>query len=121
MMKRTKQITLIIALIAMLMLAACGEKTPSSDIESVRNSVAEAVYENASEPTTGSIGGEWSVIALARSSYDTDDEYYDKYYENLCKYVKDMKGDLSRSKFTEYARPSMALAAIEKIRRSGGL
>lgn len=114
MMKRTKQITLIIALIAMLMLAACGEKTPSSDIESVRNSVAEAVYENAPEPTTGSIGGEWSVIALAKSGYDMDDEYYDKYYENLCKYVKDMKGDLSSSKFTEYARPSMALAAIGK-------
>ena len=114
MMKRIKQITLIMVLIAMLMLAACGEKTPSADIESVQNSVAESVYENAPEPITGSIGGEWSVIALARSDYGPGDEYYDKYYENLCKYVKDMKGDLSGSKFTEYARPSMALAAIGK-------
>lgn len=113
-MKRIKQIAPVMALIVMLMLAACGEKMPSADIESVRNSVAESVYENVPEPITGSIGGEWSVIALAKSSYDIGDEYYDKYYETLCKYVKDMKGNLSSSKFTEYARPSITLAAIGK-------
>ena len=55
-------------------------------------------------------GGEWLVIALARSGRDVPDSYYD----SVVKAVQSAKGQLSDKKSTEYARTILALTAIGK-------
>ncbi len=64
------------------------------------------------DPQIGSIGGEWSVIGLARSGYVTDTEYYDTYYGNVEEYVSAHGGILDERKYTEYSRVALALSAI---------
>lgn len=65
-------------------------------------------------PEFGSVGGEWAVIALARSGRTTEDGYFEKYYENLERYVKKEKGMLHDFKYTEYSRAALAVTAIGK-------
>lgn len=65
-----------------------------------------------SNPTISQIGGEWTVIGLAR--YEEDKEYFDNYYKNVEAYVKENNGVLHERKYTEYSRVVLALTAIGK-------
>lgn len=64
-------------------------------------------------PTYGSVGGEWLIIGLARYGSLTQ-AYLDKYVNNLETEVKKKSGILSDKKYTEYARVVLALTAIEQ-------
>ena len=66
-------------------------------------------------PATGSIGGEWAVLGLARSGRDVPD--VDAYYASVVEYVQkamDENGRLNRSRSTENSRLILALTAIGK-------
>lgn len=65
-------------------------------------------------PTVSSVGGEWTVIGLARSEADVPQDYYDSYYRNVVDYVKAKDGVLHSRKYTEYSRVILALTAIGK-------
>jgi len=65
-------------------------------------------------PIVGSIGGEWSIIGLARSGQPVPENYYDQYYNNVVTKMIECKGKLHRVKYTEYSRVALALAAIGK-------
>ena len=65
-------------------------------------------------PCVAAVGGEWTVIGLARSGYDVDDAYFEKYYANVLSYVKSKNGILHSRKYTEYSRVVIALTAIGK-------
>ncbi len=65
-------------------------------------------------PTVASVGGEWTVIGLARSGLEVENEYFETYYANVLRYVKARKGVLHARKHTEYARVILALSAIGK-------
>ena len=75
---------------------------------------ASYVYETISDPIVGSIGGEWAVIGLARSSFKVSDEYFANYYNTVEKYVKDHNGNLHEKKYTEYSRVILAITSIGK-------
>lgn len=75
---------------------------------------AQYIIENVQNPTVSSIGGEWSVIGLARSGAEVPEGYFGKYYENLENYVKAQNGVLSARKYTEYSRVVLAVTAIGK-------
>ncbi|MBQ7974261.1 MAG: S-layer homology domain-containing protein [Clostridia bacterium] len=77
-----------------------------------QSETASYIYETVSLPEVGSVGGEWSVIGLARSDMTIPDEYFDGYYERVEKYVKDRSGILHERKYTEYSRVIIALTAI---------
>ena len=63
-------------------------------------------------PSVGSIGGEWTVIGLARSGELTA-EFAKGYYENAVKYISDIgSSKLDRSKSTENSRLVLALTSI---------
>lgn len=68
--------------------------------------------EQVPEPVKGSIGGEWTVIALAQSNVAVEGAYYDEYYDRICSQVELLEGELSATKYTEYARVSMAMNVI---------
>ena len=70
------------------------------------------------EPTVSQSGGEWLIIALARSGVPVPEGYYEKYYRNVEKILKEKNGVLSSTKNTEYARVILAMTAIGKDPRN---
>lgn len=73
---------------------------------------ADILIETVQEPQTGSIGGEWAVIAISRSGTDIPDGYYDTYLNSVEEKLVENDGILDSRKYTEYARVSLALAAL---------
>lgn len=65
-------------------------------------------------PTVSSVGGEWTVIGLARADKITD-EIANGYYENAVKYVEEAgSAKLHSTKSTDNSRVILALTAIGK-------
>ncbi|MBU5479721.1 prenyltransferase/squalene oxidase repeat-containing protein [Blautia sp. MSJ-19] len=94
-----------------LTVAGCGEAgTP--ELKEAIHKTAEYEQKTVSSPEVGSLGGEWTVLALARSEEEVEDSYFEKYRANLEKYVKEQDGILSENRYTEYARVTLALTAI---------
>ena len=83
-------------------------------IEKYINETASLMYKTIPEPTIASIGGEWTVLSLARSGVKIPKSYYDDYYKRVEKTLKDCNGQLHRIKYTEYSRVILALTAMNK-------
>lgn len=75
---------------------------------------AEYIYKTVKSPQIGSIGGDWAIIALARSGEEIPDEYYAKYYNAVLTHVQNCKGVLHDTKYTEYSRLILSLSSIGK-------
>lgn len=89
-------------------------KEKTEEVSRDINNTAEFILNSVTAPTVASVGGEWAILGLARSSYDVSEEYYAKYYEAAESYVKECEGVLHDKKYTEYARVALALGAIGK-------
>jgi len=96
-----------------------GEVSDASLDTAVKDTAA-YMYKTVTNPQVGSIGGEWAVLGLARSGHDIPEEYYEKYYATVEKYVKSLKGNLHDKKYTEYSRIIVALSSIGKDARDVG-
>ena len=70
-----------------------------------------------SAPRYGSLGGEWTVLALARGGADTETAYFTGYCAALEQTVREANGVLSERKYTEYSRVILALSALGKDAR----
>ncbi|MDR0425130.1 MAG: hypothetical protein LBH39_06770, partial [Clostridiales Family XIII bacterium] len=64
-----------------------------------------------SAPTFADIGGEWTIIALARSGY-TDTVYYDGYYSRVLAAIAGREAKLDADKSTENSRLILALTSL---------
>ena len=62
-------------------------------------------------PVVDTIGGEWSVMAMARAGYLSDTAKAN-YLANLYMKLDDTNGVLHNAKYTEYSRVIMALSSI---------
>lgn len=60
----------------------------------------------------GSIGGEWAVIAAARSGTEIPDETVDGYLDSVEQALQSTDGILDSRKYTENSRVTLALAAL---------
>ena len=114
-MKTMKKIVSIIMVLIMLL----GVKLPcyaatQKDIHSKLDTTAAYLLKTVTAPKIGSIGGEWTVMGLARSSYKVPEGYFDNYYKEVEAYVKKNQGVLHKKKYTEYSRVILALTAIGK-------
>ncbi len=67
---------------------------------------------NVPAPGISSTGGEWTVIALARSGCTTPSGYFDTYYKQVENLARQTGGVLHRKKSTENSRVVLALTAI---------
>lgn len=76
--------------------------------------------EKVTEPQVGSVGGEWTVFALARGGADITDSYFDDYYNRVVEYTVQRGGVLDERKNTEYSRAVLALTAIGRDPRDVG-
>ena len=93
--------------------------------DTVSKSAVQTAYDRASAyltaavsaPRYGSLGGEWTVLALARGGADTETAYFTGYCAALEQTVRENKGVLSERKYTEYSRVILALSALGKDAR----
>lgn len=91
----------------------CISLTFSASAESY-DSTAKYLLKEVPSPTCDSVGGEWTIVALAESDCDIPSEYFDAYYKNLVEYTKSCNGIISEDSYTEYSRVAIALSAINK-------
>ncbi len=80
--------------------------------QAVVNNTATVVYQTVTEPTIGSVGGEWTVMGIKASGILVDEAYFDTYMNNVKQQLTDKDGVLSDRKYTEYARVALAVNAI---------
>ncbi|QAT42490.1 S-layer homology domain-containing protein [Aminipila luticellarii] len=116
-MKQMKKSMLPLFLVLVLILgnvAGVFAATEKTTVDQAVTETAKYVQKTVSNPQNASIGGEWAVMALARSGYEVPQSYYDTYYAALEKQVKECKGILHDKKYTEYSRTILALSAIGK-------
>lgn len=116
-------ISWILVLTVLLSLAACGKKdneegqtvSPEQQQAVLADTVTktgEFLQQSVAEPTFGSVGGEWLILGLARSSLEIQDEYYETYFQNLSAHTAQQGGVLHAKKYTEYSRVILAVTAI---------
>ena len=108
--KRTCQFLVLVTTAGLL--TGCGGGTPK--LEDALKKTAAYEQKTVTSPASDTLGGEWTVIALARSGETVDENYFEKYRANLEKRVKDQEGVLSDNRYTEYSRAVMALKSIGK-------
>ncbi|QHT59813.1 DUF4430 domain-containing protein [Paenibacillus lycopersici] len=65
-------------------------------------------------PAVSTLGGEWTVLGLARSGLAIPASYYDAYEANLKQTLEAKSGVLHSVKYTEYDRVILALSAMGK-------
>jgi hypothetical protein len=112
-MKKLKSLLFIILVYVItasleLPLFAVSDKT----LQDALIDTAKYLYSTQKTPEVGSIGGDWVIFGLARSGYTVPEKFYQDYFNVVEKYVKDSKGNLSTTKYTEYSRLILTLSAI---------
>ncbi|RKD22083.1 hypothetical protein BEP19_13515 [Ammoniphilus oxalaticus] len=94
-----------------------GDEQRFSVKEQLDNTLAYLV-ETVDNPAIGTIGGEWTILSLARANYLVPDGYYDRYYRNaeneVAKKFEENEGKLDVHKGTEHSRLILGLTAIGK-------
>lgn len=109
--KRILAAALSAALLACLTVMASGADLSP---EALLADTAECVLKRTPAPSVGAVGGEWAVLGLVRSGCALPEEYCAGYYQAVERYAAECGGVLSATKYTEYARVSLALTAIGK-------
>ncbi len=87
---------------------------PNPSVQAAINETAALMYKNTPDPKIGTNSGEWTILSLARAGYGVPASYYEKYYANVVKELKEKNGVLSTVKYTEYSRLILGLTAIGK-------
>ncbi|NLV20658.1 MAG: hypothetical protein GXY49_01485, partial [Syntrophomonadaceae bacterium] len=118
-MRNIKNKTRIIAVALILILVltlpvAAQDKRPSSELQTYLQSTAAWLVRTVPQPASGSVGGEWAVMGMARSDCDVSQDWFDAYYNNLLASVQAAEGVISTRKYTEYSRVILALTALGK-------
>ena len=89
-----------------------GDSTGDFDIEAVIADTAELIQQTVTDPGIGQVGGEWAMIALARSGASVPESYIQAYYDKVAGQLNVVKGLLSTVKYSEYSRVALAISAI---------
>lgn len=119
--KRISSLLLCACLTALLLTPARAEDAAA--FQTAAEKTAAYVLSAVPEPTVGSVGGEWAVIALCRGDWESAPipAWYEGYLTRLNAKLQSSDGVLSSSKYTEYSRVVLALSAMgEDCRTAGG-
>ena len=116
-----KAMCVLCVMVLCVSLASCADKTPAA-LENVQApaedqlllETAQWLQKTVEEPAYGSVGGEWTILGLARSGLDISEDWFEDYYQNLCAYTAENGGVLDPRKYTEYSRVILAVTAIGK-------
>lgn len=100
--------------------AVLASRSADSRIKDAVEKTAAYVYESTPSPQVGSVGGDWSVLGLARSGYAVPDAYLADYAASVIAYVKAVGGVLHEKKYTEYSRVITVWSALGLDARNVG-
>ena len=81
-----------------------------TEYKDVLEATLENIYFTITDPSCGSIGGEWAVLALARGGVE-DDAWYGRYLTAVSATIDSCNGVLHDKKYTEYSRVVLGLTA----------
>ncbi len=112
-MKKMKR--LVSAMLILVLALSCTVSAfaaDQTDLEQRINKTINYLQKTVKEPQISSVGGEWTVIGLARCGVKVPAEYFTDYYETAEKEIRKREGILHSRKYTEYSRVSLALMAI---------
>ncbi len=112
--KTQKGLLLLLMTVLILSLSATAYAVTPQGLDAAISDTAAYLYQTVQDPQVGSVGGEWTVLGLARSGYKIPEAYYSQYYATVETYVKACQGVLHEKKYTEYSRLAVALTAIGK-------
>ncbi|QGR00017.1 DUF4430 domain-containing protein [Paenibacillus psychroresistens] len=91
-----------------------GNATANKDVKNYIEQTAAFMQKAITNPIISSIGGEWTILSLARSEVKVPDAFYAKYYANVESTLKEKLGKLHNVKYTEYDRVILALTSLGK-------
>ena len=77
---KKRGLSLLLTLILVMGLCVPAMAISESDLTSAVTKSASYMLDAVKQPQVGSIGGEWTVIGLARSGHDVPQKYWDNYY-----------------------------------------
>ncbi len=96
-----------------LTVSARAEGTDST--ANIYQTTGKYLAETVANPGVAQIGGEWTVLGLARAGYEVPEGYYAAYYRNVEAYVKANINDqerLHKNRSTDNSRVILALTAV---------
>lgn len=107
--KFRRMLAVVLALSMLVLPAAGAEVTLTERIAGA----AAYLYQAVPQPELGDTGGEWTVLALARSGQlDPEQPYAREYLTRLEASVSARQGVLHPRKYTEYSRLALTLTAL---------
>ena len=110
-----KIFAIVLAIIFVLSGCSSGEKVGMDyDFRPVVEKCAEMFVENNPSPECSPVGGEWAIFNVKLSGIEAPESWYEEYYQNLCDYITERDGILSKTKHTDYSRVMLALSAMGK-------
>lgn len=114
--KFTEVILSILLIISLVLgMTACSNApTNDNDLDVILNNTASMLLQKTTEPTYGSVGGEWLVLGMSKWGGELPEGWLDSYYEELELHLKNTNGVLDERKYTEYCRVIIALTAMGK-------
>ncbi|MBQ9092371.1 MAG: hypothetical protein IJY52_08940, partial [Anaerotignum sp.] len=89
MMKIKRVLSAFLALVLTVGLSVPAFAADKNELNKAINTTAAYLQKTVKEPQISSIGGEWTVIGLARSRADVPVDYFENYYETVVETVKD--------------------------------
>ncbi len=111
-MKIIRRIAAFMLALAMTLTLGCAAQ--GNTLENRLDKTAQYLLRTVTDPQVSGVGGEWTVLGLARSGLDVTDGYFAGYYKNVEQTVSDCAGVLHERKYNVYSRVILALTAIGK-------
>ena len=116
--RRLPALLLALLLLAAMAFPSAAETKPAA--EDALQDTARYLHDLVAEPTVSGLGGDWTVLGLARSGLPVERAYYDGYLARAAAYIAEKKGILHQRKYTEYSRVVLVLTALGQDPRSVG-
>lgn len=109
----------ICSAVALPVEAAAGYSAAAeAGLSAAIDDTAAYLREQVPHPPVGEIGGEWTVLGLARSGRTLPESYYQEYCRALEERLLETGGVLDARKNTTYARAALTLAALGRDPRN---
>lgn len=113
--------TRLIGVVLCILLLFSATFVSAGNLEESYDNTARFLVEQHAKPEVSSIGGEWTIIGLARGGAVVPKGYYEGYVTRLKEKLKETGGILHEKKYTEYSRVILAVTALGlDARKLGG-
>lgn len=99
---------LVFILILLLALGAPLSSFAQGDTLGIKDT-GNYLLKNIPKPQYGMVGGDWTVLGLARSGMALPASYTNEYWKNVDQTLKEAEGELGRNKYSEYSRLILGL------------